>query len=127
MLTSIGARSRNELLLGAALSLALASTALAQSSSRPVNTPLGQVTYTQTTSAVGNGTVTTHTVTPGDNSRVTPYVGATVYDTDPNRTQSNIGFHAGINIPLGSSGSSSNSQPAPSAPANSSGASEDPE
>ncbi len=109
------------LALASVASLALAGSAFAQGSAtqRTYNSPLGQITHTQSTGNVGNGTVTTNTITPGNNSRVTPYVGATTFDTDPGRTQSNTAYHAGISVPLGSSPpSTSTPTPPPSAPVN---------
>lgn len=95
--------------LAMALSFALAPAALAQSSSSITvhQTPVGPVTHSQTVSPVGNGSVTTNTLSPGNNTTVQPYVGATTHDPHPTNTQSTTTFSVGVAIPLGSSPASS--------------------
>ncbi|MBB4100056.1 hypothetical protein [Sphingomonas kyeonggiensis] len=91
-------------LSGMLVSLA-AAPAFAQSSSTQtvINTPVGPVTKSETVSPIGNGTVSTTTVTPGNGNSVGPYVGTTTTDLYPNKTPGTTVPHAGIVIPFGSS------------------------
>ena len=81
--------------------IATASSAGAQSSQTyHPNTPVGPVTHTTTTYNNGSGTTTTHSVTPGNNSSVTPYLGATINDPHPTNQAATTTVTTGVSIPF---------------------------
>lgn len=84
----------------AAYPAVLGAQTMPSSSTTTHSTPIGPVTHSTSTTPMANGTYTTHTVSPGNGSSPSIYVGTVTSDPYPNKSPSTTVPTVGLTIPI---------------------------